>query len=539
MGGPRTIPFTDGMELGVGVDDLTGAVGSLAAIEYDEAASATDDVGMAGRYETNLVRTAEQLYESLGVSVSAEGRYGLFNASAKLNFVESSRFSSTSTFLLAHARIERAFTRARNPRPVDDADQLVRDGRMEVFRKRYGDQFIRGVKSGGEFVAILSITSEEIETEQKLALSLKAGLDGLVFGGSVSAEIDKDMRSLRERSQVRVSIYQRGGSGSQISYTASVEEVLERLRTFATSVEQNPRAYEVQTAPYETLRFSDEPNWFDLANAEQVLEDCMRLRVRLLTMRNDIEAVLLKPENFENPPDRGTLSRWNTDVTEQLNALNAHTSKVVNSVSSATFFALELPEDLVIPRRSRSTNEFVEVHTHSEGLDEWKGIPGQKQQLAVGMYNHADGDLLVPNDSISSLKVPEGLGVRLYEHSWFQGATIDFTTDVPRLSPEWNDRASSVAVYRLADGPPAIDYAMAFDFPWVRPMMMTIGDYPDLADSPLGAATLGALLIPRHLSVTLWDQPGFAGESIELFGEKTALGAWDNRARSARVARIL
>jgi hypothetical protein len=536
---PTTIPFTDGMELGLGVDDLTGAVRSLAAVEFDAPGAAVEDLGMTGNYDTSLVRTAEDLYESLGVSVAADGRYGLFSASAKVDFAESSRFSSTATFLVARAKIDKAFTRARNPRPVADADRLVSDGRMDLFRNRYGDHFIRGVKSGGEFVAVLSITSSEIEVEQQLAIALKAGMDGLAFGGSVSASVSSSIDELRSRSEVRVSLYQRGGSGTQISYTATVEEVLERLRTFAVSVEEHPSAYEVQTAPYDTLVFSGQPTWFDLAHAEEVLEDCMRLRLRLRTLRNDLDAVLTKRTLFEAPPDPGTLSRWHEQVTAQLNALSAHTAEVVRSISAATFFSLELPADLVVPERLRHTSAVVEVYTHGNYADEWEGIPGQRQQLDVGMYSHVQDDLLIGNDTISSLKVPEGMGVRLYEHSWFQGATIDYTSDVAALPPEWNDRASSVAVYRLADGPPSIDYAMGFDFAWARPMMLSIGDYPDLASTVLGGGTLGALLIPRHLGVTLWDQPGFTGATTELFGEHTTLGDWDNRALSMRVSRIL
>ena len=536
---PKIIPFTDGMELGLGFDDLTGAVRSLAAIDFDAPGAAAEDLGMTGHYDTSLVRTAEELYESLGVSVAAEGRYGLFSASAKVDFAESSRFSSTATFLVARAKVDKAFTRARNPRPVDDAKQLVKDGRMDDFRNRYGDHFIGGVKSGGEFVAVLSITSQRVEDEQRLAMSLKAGMDGLAFGGSMSAEVESQVRELRERSEIRVSIYQRGGTGAQISYTGSVEEVLERLRTFATSVEQNPSAFEVQIASYDGLAFPDRPSWFDMANAREVLDDCMRLRLKLRTLRNDLDAVLTSPELFDSPPDRAVLSGWHQQVTAQLNALTAHTSTVVKSVSSATFFSLDLPEAMVIPPRLQHTSATVEVYTHGNYAMEWEGIPGQVQKLAVGMYTDVENTLLIGNDTISALKVPEGLGVRLYEHAWYQGATIDFTSDVAALSPEWNDRASSVAVYRLEDGPPAIDYAMAFDFPWARPLMLPVADYPDLAATTLGASTLGALLIPRHLSVTLWDQPGFAGTSVELFGENTALGEWDNRARSLRVSRIL
>lgn len=536
MSNQRTIPFVDGMELGLGIDDLTGDVGSLAAVTYNDATAAVGDEGMEARYDTSLVQTAEQMYQSVGVDVAAEGRYGLFSASGKFSFMEQSRFSSTATFLVARADIQRSFTRIKDPVPVDDAKQLVRDGKQETFRKRYGDFFIRGIKSGGEFIAVISITSSTTEDERKLAASLKASFDGLVASGSVSVKMQEEQQELRSRSDVRVTIYQRGGSGDQISYAGTVDEVLSRLKSFARSVQESPKAYSVQAASYETLVFPDAPNWFDISRAQQVLEDCLRKRLQLLTARNDIEAVLLHPEHFQDPPDRATLSQWSTEVTATLNALDAHTSTVINSISAAEYFAMTLPDGFAIPRRIQHSSLTVEVFTHSNYVAEWQGIPGFSQKLAIGRYDNAENQILIGNDQISSVKVPEGLGVRLYEHAWFQGKTLDLTQDTPVLPAEWNDQTSAIIVYPLSEGPPQIDYIVALDYPWVRPLHLKVGDYPDLAQTALGAGTLGALLVPRRLSVMLFDLPNFQGESVEILSDTTDLGAWNNRAASLRVS---
>ena len=304
----RTIPFRDGMELGLGMDDLTGQVGSLDAVSFTESGSPAADSGMEATYDTSLINSAEQLYSQLNVDVAAEGRYGLFSAEGKFAFAENSRFSSTATFLVARARVQTAFVRVRNPVPVPDAQALVRDGKQEKFRQRYGDLFIRGIKSGGEFVAVLSITSSVKSEERELAVSLKASFDGVVAGGSVDTAVRSRQEELRSRSEVRVSIYQRGGSGDEISYVGTVDEVMARLKGFAKSVQGHPKAYTVQAASYDTLVFDDEPNWFDLARAREVLEDAMRKRVVLQTARNDVEAVLAHPSYFLTPPPAASLA---------------------------------------------------------------------------------------------------------------------------------------------------------------------------------------------------------------------------------------
>lgn len=531
----RTVPFRDGMELGVGMDDLTGQVGSLAAVTFTESGSSVGDGGMEAAYDTSLVTTAEQLYDQLNVNVSAEGRYGLFSAEGKFAFAEKSRFSSTATFLVARADVQASFVRVKDPAPVADAQQLVRDGKQDKFRQRYGDLFIRGVKSGGEFIAVLSITSGVKTEERELAVSLKASFDGIVAGGSVSTDVTSRQESLKSRSEIRVSMYQRGGSGDQISYVGTVEDVLARLKSFAASVRDNPKAYSVQAASYDTLVFPDEPNWFDLARAREVLEDCMRKRIVLQTARNDVDAVLTHPDYFRNPPSTATLNGWTTQLTASLNALDDHISTVIDSVSAAEFFTLTMPDGFVVPERNQHGSQVVEIFSHADYAAEWQGIPGRSQKLAIGRYDDAKNQILIGNDQLSSLKVPDGLAVRGYEHAWFQGAFIDFTADTPAVPMDWNDRISSLVVYDIAAGVPVIDFAVGLDFPWARATLFTVGDYPDLSSTGLGADTLGALLVPRGLIVTLFDDANFQGEHIDIFGDTIDLGLWNNRAASLRV----
>ena len=56
---------------------------------------------------------------------------------------------------------------------------------------------------------------------------------------------------------------------------------------------------------------------------------------------------------------------------------------------------------------------------------EHANFQGRSQVLAKGRYDDAREQLTIGNDSLSSLKVPQGLVVRLYEHFHFQGRFID------------------------------------------------------------------------------------------------------------------
>lgn len=72
---------------------------------------------------------------------------------------------------------------------------------------------------------------------------------------------------------------------------------------------------------------------------------------------------------------------------------------------------------------------------------------GAWSQVGVGSYDMAA--MGVPNDTISSVRIPFGLKVTLYEHS-FSGKSLDLFNSVPCLvSLGWNDTVSSFKISLL------------------------------------------------------------------------------------------
>ncbi len=69
---------------------------------------------------------------------------------------------------------------------------------------------------------------------------------------------------------------------------------------------------------------------------------------------------------------------------------------------------------------------------------------GASQQLSVGSYDIKD--LTFGNDQLSSLKVPAGYKVTLYEHGGFQGKSKTFTSDAGWVGDDLNDITSSLKV---------------------------------------------------------------------------------------------
>lgn len=72
---------------------------------------------------------------------------------------------------------------------------------------------------------------------------------------------------------------------------------------------------------------------------------------------------------------------------------------------------------------------------------------GLSQELKPGRYDVSQ--LAIENDRLSSLRVPQGLRVILYEHDGFQGRTKEFTSDTPYVGNDFNDITSSIEIQSI------------------------------------------------------------------------------------------
>lgn len=69
---------------------------------------------------------------------------------------------------------------------------------------------------------------------------------------------------------------------------------------------------------------------------------------------------------------------------------------------------------------------------------------GRVAYLEPGAYR--DYQMKIKNDALSSIQVPPGMKITLYEHNNFQGRSVSFTSHVYCLDQDWNDVASSIVI---------------------------------------------------------------------------------------------
>ncbi|MGE0588707.1 MAG: DUF4476 domain-containing protein [Cyclobacteriaceae bacterium] len=172
---------------------------------------------------------------------------------------------------------------------------------------------------------------------------------------------------------------------------------------------------------------------------------------------------------------------------------------------------------------------------------------GTSQRLTNGRYDMNDIGA-VGNDHISSLRIPKGMKVTLYEHQNFTGRALSLTSDTPAsflVKNRFNDVTTSLVVETLEVAPPpteprdeptvtspsppvtptqpevaeteATTGVVIFqgDFTGISKQLTEPGNY-NVQGMGIGNNELSSIKVPQGYRVTLYDGEAFSGRSLVL-----------------------
>jgi len=170
----------------------------------------------------------------------------------------------------------------------------------------------------------------------------------------------------------------------------------------------------------------------------------------------------------------------------------------------------------------------VTIYEHSN-------YAGLSQELTEGQYDNALAQISLANDTISSVKVSAGLVVRLYEDWLFRGQFLDIKTDTPDLALPWQDRASSIVVYKDGQIPVTKPYAPVMGINGVEPGV-GFGGPGVYGESKTWHGVKGVTFAPWHAAVagvSEMHNPDPAGHPENnagpgVLGMSDNVGVWGN-----------
>lgn len=349
----RVLPFNN-EEIGMGFNtESIEAVGT--AFEPVQTFENIDAPGDSVGSQVTFVTTHEELMDKLGFSFEGGGRYGFFSGGLKTKYTEQTNFNTTSTFLLAQVNVDSGMKRGRGFTVRGEAQDLLRQNRFDEFRQAFGDFFVRGIQRGGEFYAVMRVTSTEQSIQTTLAGEAQASFSSGLAAASFKASLETAKTATKGRTEFSAMMFQRGGQGTEIAPTSSIDEILARYKAFPQAVVNSPAGYGTELASYDTvplpIRPIEERESFLLA-----LGDARSHKLRYMQLRNDVDFAILNPSFFVDLPSFVDLQAAKGAYTALSNAAMTHARKLLRGEVEPALFD---PTTLVPPLREPPLIAFV------------------------------------------------------------------------------------------------------------------------------------------------------------------------------------
>jgi hypothetical protein len=316
----------NGEDIGMGFNSDTG-LGLGVALDFTLSTAALPQEAVA---DVTIITSSEDLMSSLHMASQLEGRYSFVSGSLKVDFSKKTQYNSKSTFVVARMVIANTISRGKDFKLKPDLKHLLDTNQMDVFTRAFGDSFVRGHFTGGEFYAVMRLTSVDSKTETNLTLQLHAEFQSGVANADFKGELAKANKDEKTRSEFSVHFYQKGGEGKEeIDTTLDIDEIKRRLHNFPDAVKNHPFPLFIEVATYDTIPLP-------LPNKEQqedfllALADADVKKLKYLQAANDCTFAAENPEYFFNPPSRVELLVMAATYTQLANAAIAHALALAN-----------------------------------------------------------------------------------------------------------------------------------------------------------------------------------------------------------------
>jgi hypothetical protein len=341
-------PFNSFMDFALGFNSATGEIRGQ-AVTRTPASPVPNADGQTVLFHVHSVTEISDVKKSLGVSVEAQAAFLGGGGSAAFDFAESSSLHSFSSYLLVSSFVTNASTHMLNEELLPSAKELVAAGRPDRFLQEFGDLYVKGIETGGEFFALVEVQTSDSTDQTNVAASLSV----VAFAGggaeSMKAHFSSDSMKSLSTHHLDIASLQISGKGRSAKQFLSAEEMLAAASDFATTVNDHPVSYRVELQDYQSLNLPPPPNAADIQNAKDVLADCAARRDSLLQFRNDIAFILKNPEQFETPST--DLSVLESVTTTALNQIKAAASKCLNDIQTCQFISPPEPDRSKLPKR--------------------------------------------------------------------------------------------------------------------------------------------------------------------------------------------
>ncbi len=305
-------PQASDFKIGRGIDIITGkALGDC--IFTPETAPAFDTNGKEFTLSISKIESSQDLFRQIGITAKSKYYAGGENASGKISFSDQFSIKQQSLFLSINVRVTNPLYTIADVKMKSEAIEAYKNRGEEGFRETCGDEFVRSFTSGGEFIAILEIHTENSQHKKEIDASLKGSYGS--HEGPIS--FSQNLEDAIANNKTDIFLYQSGGTFEHVNLTA--DALIRKASSYpATITATNSRPIMAFTAPYKTLlNFPGGPSSLDIYSKEKVLnklaDDDLLMSDRLAGVEYTLNHLSEFPDKDPNQL-RGTAASLNATL---------------------------------------------------------------------------------------------------------------------------------------------------------------------------------------------------------------------------------
>jgi hypothetical protein len=337
-----TVPYRNGYDYGVGVDTASADVRNVAVT--GDSSEIPGAGGSIVTFDMRQVSTVSEMNDILGISASASGGVGLFSGSARFKFSKDRQVNDSSVFLIVTVQVTNAFRQIKAPGITDSAAALLANGQTQKFQDEFGDMFVRGLVTGGQFFGVIEVQTHDADEKTNVSFALKASYAAF----SADGNFDDNFHQMLKTRKTTVRCYVEGGQTSPIP--TQVDTMIQFATQWPGTVKNNAVPYSAVLDTFSVLPLPTELNFFDLQHQRDVLVQCSVLRDQDLQLQNNINYILSNPDQFIDP-EKFPLGQIRNDLDADLNTIAAAASNALDHPKQAVLPQLKLTESPDLPRR--------------------------------------------------------------------------------------------------------------------------------------------------------------------------------------------
>lgn len=295
-------------QIGQGFNSATYEVkGDVAEFNHitDKLITVDSALGQRAKFDMKRITSYDDLSKFMGLDISTSIKLGIFKASGRVEMLESYSYNRFSDFLAVRVTV-------RNPSKVlnknsekltAEALQRASEGQDE-FIDYAGDEFINGIITGGEAIAVYEFLSTTEQNRTSLRTHIDASVKAFFFSAQASSDYQKAMNELKKFSSKTISFYRQGDTSS---IPNNPEAIVDYMARFPSIIAEKTKAsilfYLTKPIKYIKGLPSENRNFTAVDNQSDVIRKSAKFLSKLYQIKGDLKYVDENLKQFEAAND--------------------------------------------------------------------------------------------------------------------------------------------------------------------------------------------------------------------------------------------